>query len=93
MGKKAVHLQKASGGKYKPGHVLMMADAPGDMAAARANDALFYPINPGYEDASWERFYNEGLDKFLNGEYAGDYEAALIADFEKLLPEIPPWKK
>lgn len=93
MGKKAVHLQKASGGKYKPGHVLMMGDAPGDMSAARANNALFYPVNPGHEDESWERFYKEGLDKFLNGEYAGDYEAALIADFEKLLPDTPPWKK
>ena len=93
LGKKAVHLEKASGGKYKPGHVLMMGDAPGDMAAARANEALFYPVNPGHEEESWERFYNEGLDKFLNGEYAGDYEASLIADFEKLLPEVPPWKK
>ena len=27
----------------------MIGDAPGDMEAAKANDALFYPINPGGE--------------------------------------------
>jgi hypothetical protein len=30
---------------------------------------------------------------FLAGEYAGDYETKLIAEFEALLPEVPPWKK
>jgi hypothetical protein len=72
---------------------LMVGDAPGDMAAARANSALFFPINPGYEEASWQRFYQEAMHKFLAGAYAGEYEAALIADFERLLPEVPPWKR
>jgi hypothetical protein len=71
----------------------MVGDAPGDMRAARANDALFFPVKPGHEEESWELFYNEALDRFLAGEYAGDYEAALIAEFEKLLPETPPWKE
>lgn len=93
LGKKSVHLKKASGGKYRPGHVLMIGDAPGDFDAARANNALFYPVNPGHEEESWERFYTEALDKFLNGQYAGAYEAALIADFEKLLPDTPPWAR
>jgi len=70
----------------------MIGDAPGDMQAARANDALFYPINPGHEEASWQRFYEEAMHKFLAGEYAGAYEASAIAEFEKLLPDIPPWK-
>ena len=30
--------------------------------------------------------------KFLAGEYAGAYETALVAEFEKLLPDTPPWK-
>ena len=34
----------------------------------------------------------KALDKFLNETYAGDYEAKLIAEFDKLLPEQPPWK-
>jgi phosphoglycolate phosphatase-like HAD superfamily hydrolase len=39
MGSKALHLGVAAKGKYAPGHVLMIGDAPGDMKAARANDA------------------------------------------------------
>jgi hypothetical protein len=37
--------------------------------------------------------YKEGLKKFLAGEFAGAYEAALIAEFEKLLPSTPPWSR
>ncbi len=92
MGKKALHLELATAGKYQPGHVLMMGDAPGDRKAAEANNALFYPINPGHEEESWQRFYEEGMQKFMGGEYAGDYQDKLIAEFERLLPEIPPWK-
>ncbi len=92
MGKKALHLKLAAGGKYKPDHVLMIGDAPGDLNAARVNGALFYPVNPGHEEASWQRFYQEAVHKFLAGEYAGEYEAELIAQFEALLPEVPPWK-
>jgi phosphoglycolate phosphatase-like HAD superfamily hydrolase len=92
MGKKAEHLQLAAAGKYPKDHVLMIGDAPGDFKAARANDFLFYPVNPGQEEQSWQRFYEEAMGRFLEGAYAGDYEAALIAEFEAILPEIPPWK-
>jgi phosphoglycolate phosphatase-like HAD superfamily hydrolase len=92
-GSKTEHLKLAAGGKYAPDHILMIGDAPGDMKAARANDALFFPINPGHEEASWQHFYEEAMHKFLAGEYAGEYEASVIAEFEKLLPEVPPWKK
>lgn len=93
MGTKKQHLALAAKGKYPAGRILMIGDAPGDMEAARANGALFFPINPGREEASWERFYKEGLAKFLAGEYAGAYEASVVAEFEKLLPEHPPWKR
>ena len=93
MGKKKLHLELAAKGKYTPDHILMIGDAPGDMKAARANDALFYPVNPGHEEESWQRFCEEAVHKFLAGEYAGDYEAQLIAEFEKLLPETPPWRR
>jgi beta-phosphoglucomutase-like phosphatase (HAD superfamily) len=93
MGKKALHLKLAAGDKYPPNHVLMIGDAPGDMAAARANGALFYPINPGHEEESWQRFYEEAARRFLAEEYTGAYEAELIAEFEALLPEVPPWKR
>ncbi len=93
MGSKAQHLALAGKGKYAPGHILMIGDAPGDMKAARANNALFYPINPGAENQSWERFYREAYQRFVAGTYAGDYEQTLVAEFEAYLPEVPPWKK
>ncbi len=93
MGSKKQHLALAARGKYRPDHILMIGDAPGDMEAARANGALFFPINPGHEEESWERFYEEGLGRFMAGEFGGAYEAALVAEFEKLLPGVPPWKR
>jgi phosphoglycolate phosphatase-like HAD superfamily hydrolase len=93
MGKKAKHLEYATKGMYEKDHVLMIGDAPGDMKAAKENDALFYPINPGDEIESWKRFYDEAFDKFLNGEYAGEYEEKLIAEFDTYLPELPPWER
>ncbi len=93
MGTKKEHLSLAAAGKYPENKILMVGDAPGDLRSAKAINALFYPINPGHEEESWERFYKEAIDKFFNGTYAGDYEKKLIEDFEKLLPETPPWKK
>lgn len=81
----------ANASKYDPDKSLMIGDAPGDFKAAQQNQCLFYPINPGDEDASWKRFYEEGIDKFLAGEFAGDYQQQLLDEFEKYLPEIPPW--
>ena len=51
MGTKVRHLEYATKGRYNENRVLMIGDAPGDLKAAKANDALFYPINPGDEDA------------------------------------------
>ena len=92
MGSKTEHLRFTAGGKYPPEKTLMIGDAPGDMKAAKANGALFYPINPGHEEASWDRFVREAGPKFLAGQYTRAYETELIAEFERTLPEIPPWK-
>ncbi|MEC9091209.1 MAG: HAD hydrolase-like protein [Planctomycetota bacterium] len=81
----------ANASKYDPDRSLMIGDAPGDFKAAKHNDCLFYPINPGDEDASWKRFYEEGIDKFLDGTFAGDYQQMLLEEFERYLPELPPW--
>lgn len=78
--------------KYPENHTLMIGDAPGDYKAACANNALFFPINPGEEEASWERFHNEGIDKFLNGQFAGAYQKELLDDFDSHLPKLPTWK-
>jgi len=92
MGSKKEHLALAAVDKYESGHILMIGDAPGDMKAAKANNALFYPIMPGEEDASWQRFYEEAADVFMQGKYAGEYEEKLIQEFLDHLPETPPWK-
>jgi phosphoglycolate phosphatase-like HAD superfamily hydrolase len=93
MGSKTEHLRMASGGKYEDSHKLMIGDAPGDLSAARANNAFFYPVNPGHEEESWERFYKEAFARFIEGSYGGEYEAQLIAEFAAALPSIPPWKR
>jgi phosphoglycolate phosphatase-like HAD superfamily hydrolase len=93
MGSKKQHLALAAKEKYPADHILMVGDAPGDREAAKANGTLFFPINPGQEEKSWERFYREGLAKFTGGTYAGAYEAELIAEFETFLPSLPPWKR
>ena len=92
MGTKTEHLNFGAKGKYGPDKILMIGDAPGDMKAAQANDALFYPINPGKEEACWQRLHDEALGKFFAGSYAGAYEQQLIAEFDKYLPSVPPWK-
>lgn len=78
--------------KYPPQHTLMIGDAPGDHSAAKANNCLFFPINPGDEEASWQSFYEEGIDKFLDGSFAGDYQKKLLDEFDRYLPDKPTWK-
>jgi phosphoglycolate phosphatase-like HAD superfamily hydrolase len=91
FGTKSEHLKYGAKGKYPDTNILMIGDAPGDLKAARSNGVLFFPINPGSEELSWERFYRQGIDRFLSHKYHGDYQDKLIADFEKLLPEKPRW--
>jgi len=93
MGKKAEHIKYGAVGKYDGDKILMVGDAPGDMKAAKRNDALFFPVNPGDEAASWKRFHDEAADKFFAGEYGGGYELKLIDDFMAHLPSVPPWEK
>jgi len=92
LGKKKEHLSLAAEGKYRREKMLMIGDAPGDMKAAKAVGARFYPIDPGNEEQSWERLRGEALDRFFAGNYAGDYENNLVEQFNRLLPDTPPWQ-
>ena len=92
LGSKAEHIGLATQGRYTPDKILMIGDALGDRKAASANKALFFPVNPGHENESWRRFHEEAYGRFLAGTYAGAYEAGLIAEFEALLPDTPPWR-
>jgi hypothetical protein len=69
----------------------MVGDAPGDEKAALANGALFFPIMPGCEDQSWQRLHDEGIARFFNGTFAGEYQDRLIDEFDRALPTNPPW--
>jgi phosphoglycolate phosphatase-like HAD superfamily hydrolase len=91
LGTKAEHIGLATKGRYESSRILMIGDAPGDKRAAKANQAFFFPINPGHEEASWDRFCHEAYARFLAGTYGGAYEAQLIAEFDALLPEKPSW--
>ena len=93
LGTKQEHLQMATQGRYQIDRILMIGDAPGDFIAAQSVSGHFFPINPGHEAASWERFQKEAFKKFLDGTYGGAYENALIAEFNRLLPDTPPWIK
>lgn len=64
---------------------LMIGDALSDLAAAQDHGILFYPITPGAESASWERFEAEALERFYKGTYAGEYESSLLSDFHEAL--------
>lgn len=90
-GTKAEHLALAARSKYREDRILMIGDAKGDMDAAKNSNILFYPIIPGEENYSWKIFIEEGLDRFVNGKYAGTYEDMLIKTFKNSLPETPPW--
>ena len=91
VGSKKEHLQFTTKGKYRDGMALMIGDAPGDLRAAKANNLLFYPIIPGQEEASWERFHNEIIDRFFEGKYTQEFAAELIDEFNSYLPDKPAW--
>jgi phosphoglycolate phosphatase-like HAD superfamily hydrolase len=81
----------AAAKQYPPAHTLMIGDAPGDHQAAVANNCLFFPVNPGAEEASWRRLFEEGIQRFFEGTFAGAYQERLLAEFDAFLPERPPW--
>jgi phosphoglycolate phosphatase-like HAD superfamily hydrolase len=91
VGSKKEILAHAARHGYRPENVLMIGDAPGDLAAAKAVGAHFFPVNPGCEDLSWERFFREACDRFLGCGYGAEYESGLVAEFEGYLPDKPPW--
>ncbi len=93
MGSKTEHLKYAAAGKYPRENILMIGDAPGDYKAAKANNVLFYPIIPHQEEASWKELFETGLDRFFAGTFAGEYEKHRVEEFEKRLPDTPPWKE
>jgi phosphoglycolate phosphatase-like HAD superfamily hydrolase len=91
MGSKKEHLALAIDGRYDRDRVIMIGDAPGDRKAAEANGVAFFPIDPGREEVSWARFADEISNVFFAGRYDRTTQAELVAAFEAVLPETPPW--
>ncbi|HEQ72111.1 MAG TPA: HAD family hydrolase, partial [Spirochaetia bacterium] len=81
QGAKRDHLEVAVAAGYAPERMLMIGDAPGDLSAARDNGMLFFPVIPGREIESWERFYHEARGRFFAGTFAGSYQESLLQEF------------
>jgi len=77
--------------QYEANKSLMIGDALGDYRAAVANECLFFPINPGEEEASWQQLDTAGIDRFLADTFAGEYQQQLLKKFHEHLPAKPPW--
>lgn len=91
LGTKTEQIRAATRGQYARSRILMIGDAMGDLAAAHENSALYYPIIPGREESSWERFVTEAYDRFLAGTFAGSYATSLSEEFVSGLPDTPTW--
>ena len=93
LGSKREHIHIVAEKNYSLERVLMVGDAPGDLEAAHTNGTMFYPIIPGHEEASWEKFYREMIDLFLNDGYTKEIELGFIKEFESFLPDTPTWSR
>jgi len=93
LGSKIDHFTMAASNRYPARAILMIGDAPGDLATAQAIGCNFFPINPGHEVESWQRFMKEAYERFLQGGFDAEYQQTLIREFKVLLPRTPPWKR
>ncbi len=93
MGSKAHHIEviKENGG-YSNENILMIGDGDGDLKAARKNNVCFYPVFPGKETDSWERF-SDIFMTFINGRYTMDMEKKMIDEFSTILIKNPVWER
>lgn len=82
IGVKSYCISKLMEKGYSKENTLMIGDALGDLGAAEKNDILFYPIMARKEAFSWNRFTNEVIGKFVNGEYTREYEKQFIDGFK-----------
>lgn len=84
-GSKAYCIEKLIEKGYEKSKVLMVGDAPGDQKAAQKNGVFFYPILVRREKESWERLKQEGIQKLIEGKFAGEYQRQLNQEFERNL--------
>jgi phosphoglycolate phosphatase-like HAD superfamily hydrolase len=92
LGSKTDHFTMAAVNRYPANAILMIGDAPGDLATAQTIGCNFFSINPGHEVESWQRFMDEAYTEFLSGGFSEEYQKQLNQEFKALLPGAPPWK-
>ena len=80
-GPKKAQLAEARATGFAGDSCLVIGDAPGDHAAAEANDMRFFPVIPGREEACWEELLETGIERFRMGGFAGTYQKKLLTDF------------
>ncbi|RKX42043.1 MAG: HAD family hydrolase [Verrucomicrobia bacterium] len=93
LGNKIDHFTMAAANRYPASAILMIGDAPGDLATAQAIGCNFFPINPGHEIESWQQFTEKAYPEFLAGGFPEEYQQRLNHEFKALLPRTPPWKE
>ena len=84
-GSKTAQLRKAMTQCGTGVKALMLGDTDSDGISAHEAGALFYPIMPGDEAASWKRFAEEILPLFLTGKYDETTEAQYYSRLKALL--------
>jgi len=84
-GSKTAQLQKAMARCGKGVKALMIGDTDSDGVSAHEAGALFYPIMPGSEAASWKRFSETILPLFLAGKYGPEEEAEYYGRLKEML--------
>lgn len=82
VGSKAYCISKLIEKGYHRSNILMVGDALGDLKAAESNEVFYYPIMVKKEQASWQRFKNEALGKFIDHSYKGAYQEQVIREFK-----------
>ena len=84
-GSKTAQLKKAMSRCGDNVKALMLGDTDSDGISAHEAGALFYPIMPGDEAASWKRFSEEILPMFLAGKYGPEEEAKYYGILKEML--------
>lgn len=88
-GSKSNHLKQAmKAGPFEPHHVLTVGDALGDLEAATASGASFFPITPGQEAESWELLNTTIVKQFINGTYDSKTQEHHINQLRSKLSKI-----
>lgn len=70
---------------YVPEKVIMLGDAKGDYEAAQGNGVSYYPILVRREKESWQQFRETAFEKFIAGNYKGEYQEEQIKAFTENL--------